>query len=188
MKPNSSAKAKASQSVKVVVTDRAGHTAATVPASALVPSIFRLKRLLVPVDFSETSLKAVHYAVKFAEQFGAVLELVHVIEPIVYPVELGYMALAQEDEQRRLQQLTDKLEDLARSLHLAPRAESHVLTGAPWRVIVEEAKTKRADLIIVSTHGYAGLKHVLLGSVAERIVRHAPCPVLVVREAEHEFA
>ena len=174
--------------MKVVVTDRAGHAAATVPASALVPSVFRLKRVLVPVDFSETSHKALQYAVKFAEQFGAVLELVHVIEPILYPVELGYMALAQEDEQRRLQQVTDKLEDLARSLHLVPRPESRVLTGAPWRELVEEAKTKRVDLIIIATHGYTGFKHVLLGSVAERVVRHAPCPVLVVREAEDEFA
>jgi nucleotide-binding universal stress UspA family protein len=187
MKPSPSSKAKTPPRAKGDVADQAGPTHASAPGADPVVAVFRLRRILVPVDFSGTSLKALQYAVKFAQQFGAVLELVHVIEPIVYPVELGYMALAQEDEQRRLDQLTDKLEDLARSLKLEPRAESQVLTGAPWKVLVEEAKTRRVDLLIISTHGYTGFKHVLMGSVAERVVRHAPCPVLVVRETEHEF-
>ena len=166
-----------SEPVKIIVTDHLGHVAAPVSAAALVPSVSHLKRVLVPVDFSETSLKALPYAVKFAQQFGAVLELVHVIEPIVYPVDLGYRALAQEDEQCRLGKVTDKPEDLVRGRHLEPRAESQVLTGAPRRTLVEEAKTKRVNLTIISTHGFAGFKHVLMGSVAERVVRphHARC-------------
>ena len=173
--------------MKIIVTDHLGHVAAPVSAAAMVPSVLHLKRPMVPVDFSETSLKALPYAVRFAQQFGAVLEFVHVIEPIVYPVDLGYIALAQEDEQCRLGKVTDKLEDLVRGRHLEPRAESQVLTGAPRRALVEEAKTKRVDLMIISTHGFTGFKHVLMGSVAERVVRHAPCPVLVVREVEQEF-
>ena len=93
-----------------------------------------------------------------------------------------------EWERERLDEIErDLKERAAQCRHVGVEAEMHVISGAPWKEIVETAKERAMDLIILATHGHTGLKHTLLGSVAERVVRHAPCPVLVVREQEHEF-
>lgn len=175
--------------VKLVVEGKGGHGHATVPATPLAPLRFQLKKVLVPVDFSEPSRKAIHYAQVFAEQFGAKLTLLHVVEPLSYPPDFAVVPLLPPDaEGPRLRELTKHLEELGRTVGGGVETESVVISGRPWQGVVDYAKESDTDLIIVSTHGYTGLKHVLLGSVTEKIVRHAPCPVLVVRDEEHDFA
>lgn len=175
--------------VKLVVEGKGGHGHATVPASPMAPMRFQLKKVLVPLDFSEPSRKALRYAQAFAEQFGARLTLLHVVEPLSYPPDFAVVPLLPPDaEGPRLQELAKHLAELGRSVGGGVETEPIVISGRPWQGVVDYAKEADVDLIIVSTHGYTGLKHVLLGSVTEKIVRHAPCPVLVVRDEEHDFA
>lgn len=162
---------------------------ADAPATELAPIRFHIRRILVPVDFSEPSRKAFRYARLFAEQFGAELVLLHVVEPVLYPADFGYLPVAAEAAEReRLEDLSLQLERLAAEVHGAAGVEKVVRLGRAWKVITDFAAERSADLVVVSTHGYTGLQHALLGSVAEKIVRHAPCPVLVVREQERDFA
>lgn len=164
------------------------HRASPAPADlGLVPSYLQLKQILVPVDFSATSEKALKYAGKFVEQFGSSVTLLHVIQPVVYPADFGYPATVLDtldDTARR--QIQERLEVLAASL--TPKAQTLLRVGQPYYEITAAAKELDVDLIIITTHGHTGLKHVLLGSTAERVVRHAPCPVLTLREREHDFA
>lgn len=142
---------------------------------------FRLKRILVPIDFSETSVQALPYAATLAEQFAAEVILLHVIEPFPLPADSGYIPskLLGEDEngaQSHLLRLSREVfpDDLP--------ARCLVRTGQPFEKIAHTASSLGADIIVLTTHGYTGLTHVLLGSTAEYVVRHADCPVLVVRE------
>ena len=160
------------------------------PVTEKGPARIRLSRILVPVDFSEPSLKALQYAIRFAEQFGAEITLQHVVEPIVYPSEIGYAAeeIPMLSEQTLVKSAGERLVKLAREAVRPPlRVQTVISIGSPFHEITALAKDRNVDLIIVTTHGYTGLKHVLMGSTAERVVRHAPCPVLTVREHEHEF-
>ncbi len=160
--------------------------------SSLSPTFssqLRLKKILVPIDFSEPSKKALRYAVPFAESFGARVDLVHVVEPTYYPAEMAYMS----GEMANLEEVVEKnarlqLETLASEVIPGQcRGEITVHTGVPFKEIAGTAKELESDLIIISTHGYTGLKHLFMGSTTERVVRIAPCPVLTVREQEHEF-
>lgn len=160
-------------------TTREAEALAATEMIELVPLVLPLKRILVPVDFSRTSLKALHYAVPIAKQFGARLILLHVIEFPNYCPEIGYVGfdakVIREDLEKRLRELARRAvpQDIA--------AEIVVECGAGFDAIATYAKKRKVDLVILTTHGYTGLKHVFLGSTAERVVRHAPCPVLVVR-------
>lgn len=165
-------------------TTRADETA-TGEIIEMVPLILTLKNILVPIDFSATSRKALQYAVPFAKQFEAKITLLHVVDLPMYPQEFGYLFI---DESQTLDGQKKSLAELAARM-IAPEllARTIVRRGLAWDTVVAVARETQADLIITTTHGYTGLKHVLMGSTAERIVRHAPCPVLVVREKEHEF-
>jgi nucleotide-binding universal stress UspA family protein len=140
------------------------------------------KRILVPVDFSLHSNQALEYARSFARQFNARIILIHVVEafPIDYLVGLKSSKAVNEP---LLQQSRDRLRQLARQFAGAGRIapESVVNFGKPFHEIARVAKEREADLIILATHGHTGFKHIQLGSTSERVVRHAPCPVLVVR-------
>lgn len=149
-----------------------------------------LRRILVPVDFSKFSDNALRYAAAFGEKFGAELHLFHVVQdlalfmpdavavvpPVLPPVE-EFMAAAQAAFERTVDEL--KLPPL--NIHKIVRE------GTPFYEIVRYAKEADVDLIVMGTHGRSGLVHVLLGSVTERVIRKAPCPVLTVRHPEHEF-
>lgn len=147
----------------------------------------QLKKVLVPVDFSKDSLRAAEYARSFSKPFDAQLLLLHVIEPIYYasPADMyaasPNLALLIEEQrkaaQAQLQQLADKLS------REGAKVQTLLKSGSPAQVIADTAKRVKADLIIMATHGRTGLAHVLLGSVAERVIRLAPCPVLTVRRA-----
>lgn len=150
---------------------------------------FRLKKILVPTDFSDCSAKALAYALAFAKLSQAEIILLHVVEPISYPMYGQDVAADLSGFQADLLQAST--EHLARfrqekAGNYQPLRTIITEGGSYWE-IVETAKSENVDLIILSTHGHTGLRHVLLGSTAERVVRHAPCPVLTVREREHEF-
>ena len=157
-------------------------------AAAAAPSSLELKKVLVPVDFSACSRKALHYALAFTRQFRARLTLLHVI-PTNYFIgsEFGPIDFPLPDKELR-QGSERQLAELASSeVGTAVPVQTAVRQGQPVQEIVQFAREQGTDLIILSTHGRTGLKHVLMGSVAENVVRYAPCPVLVVREFEREF-
>jgi len=136
-----------------------------------------INRILVPIDFSEDSLNALSSARGLAEPFDAELLLLYVIEPIHFITVSDVY-----DEQRRLSdaELTRIGADLREA---GQRFRLMVKGGVPSRVIVDTAKRSSADMIVLGTHGRTGLAHMLIGSVAEKVVRTAGCPVLVVRRA-----
>lgn len=140
----------------------------------------KIKNLLVPIDFSERSIDLLEYARVLTRQFGADLHLVHVYEPD-YPLSsVTGMPLTLPPVQVA-QGVRRHLKDVAkrRGLELRP-GNVHAIEGSPFEEICRLASAKAIDLIVVSTRGNTGLKHLLLGSTAERIVRYSPCPVLVV--------
>jgi len=154
-----------------------------------IPQILHLTKILVPVDFSETSKKAFQYALKFAEQFDCEITLLNVVEP-VGPMVGAPLAV------ESFSMAKDEFSVAERNL-AALAAESHTngANSVNWSVrighapneITKAAKDLDVDLIIIATHGYTSWRHLCIGSTAERVVRTAPCPVLVVREKEHEF-
>jgi nucleotide-binding universal stress UspA family protein len=148
--------------------------------------IRRIDRILVPTDFSTASKKALPYAAAFAEHFQASLVLVHVV-PSHLVAELSHIGIVLE-EKRLMEEAGRKLPQF-RATELDPHlpVETLLLNGHPAREICQAAEIQAADLIIMATHGHTGLKHFLLGSITENVIRHAPCPVLVVREGEREF-
>jgi len=149
----------------------------------------RLRTILAPVDFSDYSAKALDYVRAFASQFEAQVVLVHVVEPAVIPDNFGIVPPSYEEISSALVKSAEaRLSQLGSGIVSNPdMVKVFVRTGRPSWEIVRLAKETEADLIIISTHGYTGLKHVLMGSTAELIVRHAPCPVLTVRHPEHDF-
>jgi universal stress protein A len=147
-------------------------------------------RMLVPVDFSPTSESAVEYAQELAARFDARIELLHVVEdPIAsgaWEPDASYLTIPEllarfvEDAERRLGDIKSQLMDAGIAV------ETRVVTGAPARGIVHAALEDGCDLIVMGTHGRTGLSHMLMGSVAERVIRTAVCPVLTVRHRPAE--
>jgi universal stress protein A len=149
--------------------------------------LFRIRRILVPIDFSSCSKKALQYAIPFARQFGARLCLLYVgqgyyLVPELAPADLNTYKMSERAD------VAGKLASFA-TTEIPPTLAVDILVrnGQPATEIANVARNIDADLIIISTHGYTGVKHVWFGSIAEQVVRHATCPVLVVRESEHDF-
>jgi nucleotide-binding universal stress UspA family protein len=139
------------------------------------------------LDFSEPAEKALRYAVAFGRQLGARITLLHVRQLPYYLAEPGFVPAAPLVDDPP-EAVTQRLEADAHRLVPSEMLERTLLrAGEPFDEICKAAAELNTDLIILSTHGYTGLKHALMGSTAERVVRHAPCPVLVVRKREHEF-
>jgi nucleotide-binding universal stress UspA family protein len=155
----------------------------------MLPRVLGIERILVPIDFSASAEKALRYAVSFARQFEAKITLLHVRPVPYYTGELGGYATVFPVNEPPAEKVQARLDaDVKRLVPPEMRARTLLRIGAAYDEICKAARDAKADLIIIATHGHTGLKHVLLGSTAERVVRHAPCPVLVVREHEHEFA
>ena len=154
----------------------------------LVPQILRLKKILVPTDFSETSKKAVQYALRFAEQFGCEIALLYVVEPAT-PMIGAPLVVEPFTEKDEFSMAEKDLALLAAKSRIngAHSVSSLVRVGHAPNEITKAAKDLDVDVIIIATHGYTSWRHLCIGSTAERVVRTAPCPVLVVREKEHEF-
>ena len=149
----------------------------------ITPATLRLRSILVPLDFSPSSNKALDYAAKFARQFGAKLTLVHVVEPVTMPDFDASFPLALANGPL-IAAAKNELERAVKSARIPDGTVEKILVrfGRSFHEIAEVARARKVDLIIISTHGYTGMKHALLGSTTERVVRHAPCPVLVVRQ------
>ena len=145
--------------------------------------ILRLKSILVPIDFSRISQKALDYAVPLAKQFGAKITVLHAIEPPPCSIDLAYPPWARIPIGPMKKELGCSETKTIIQTFLK---EVLVEVGTALEVITNVARDSEADLIVLTTHGHTGLKHVFMGSTAERVVRHAPCPVLVVRKHEHE--
>lgn len=141
-------------------------------------------KILCPVDYSETSRSALQYALLMARQFGVELKVLHVIEmtPLVQTYDgVPDVSLPLEVERAAHREMEKLLGDCDLS---GVRVSSEVLQGATYRTIVEHAKALGVDLIVMGTHGRSKLERVFFGSVAERVVKSAACPVLVVRPKE----
>jgi nucleotide-binding universal stress UspA family protein len=151
-------------------------------APAPVEAPCKPQKILVPVDFSENGRKALPYAGQFAAQFGARLYLVHVVEPMPFLPDLRDNPLALS-EKEVMDKAKEELEELAGTAFPSwkDRIELIVRQGKAHQQITSLAGEQGMDLIIMATKGYTGLEHTLLGSTTERVVRYAPCPVLVVR-------
>ena len=146
----------------------------------------QFRHILAPTDFSEYSKQAVASALELAKKFGAKLSILHVVELPPYPVE-GYVppslsATFLEDLERQASQ------DLAQ---VVPEAESAgievarlVTVGSPYRKVIDMAEAEQVDLIVMATAGRTGFSRLVMGSIAERVVRTAPCPVLTIRPRE----
>ena len=149
-----------------------------------------LKTILVPTDFSDTSDQALRYGKALAQAFGASLHLLHVVqEPFAQPwaVEAYGFSLATLQEEW-MKEANQRLEAaLTADERTALKATLATQLGHPYLEILRYAQEKGVDLIVMGTHGRGPLGHVVMGSVAERIVRKAPCPVLTVRPQEREF-
>jgi universal stress protein A len=156
-------------------------------SSAPEHAAMTIKKILVPTDFSPASKKAFSYALRFAEELGSELTLLHVLEPETPLTLAGQPAAAFFEEE--LAGVEKDLRALADSAGVVGVAgtKSMIRTGLATHEIVEAAKELDVDLIVIATHGFTGWKHFAIGSTAERVVRAAPCPVLVVREKEHDF-
>jgi len=143
-----------------------------------------IRRVVVPVDFSPSSQLAVNYAVDLARQYGAELHLLHVLLDLDAIAAEPGVAFAPIDEwMPQLVKLAEKkLAELAGTIPVTINVVKSVRDGSPAAETVRYATSEKADLIVMGTHGRTGLKHILLGSVAENVIRHADCPVLVVRQ------
>ncbi len=150
----------------------------------------RLTKVLVPTDFGEPSAKALLYGQALARSFGASLHVLHAVEePLAEGWDAyGFPGLLPE---RRAQVLADAQRRLEEAVPASERdrqpTELVTCLGDPRHEIVRFARERGIDLVVMGTHGRGGVAHLLLGSVAEKVVRTAPCPVLTVRDPEHEF-
>ncbi len=149
-----------------------------------------LEKILVPVDFSEASDNALRYGKAFAEAFNSELHVLHVFEEPVVPAWTteGYIPALQSVREELEKRARQKLEEcLSAEEREKFRAQLVLKTGSPFVEIIRYARDTDIDLIVIGTHGRGPIAHILLGSVADRVVRKAPCPVLTVRPSEHEF-
>ncbi len=139
-----------------------------------------IKTIMAPTDFSECSLEAMRYAIELAEAFSARVIFLHVMEQPGYEPELSLTPMGIRPEVTRM--VAEMMQDhVARVRAQGIEVEWHLEIGTPFAEIRGAAERHHADLVVMGTHGRTGLAHVLLGSVAERVVQHAPCPVLTIK-------
>ncbi|HLX37160.1 MAG TPA: universal stress protein [Candidatus Binataceae bacterium] len=151
-------------------------------------------KIIAATDFSEDSNLAIGYAEELAKRFGAEIMLLHVdqalppvmISPEIGPVmDVGAMTRIGEEQRMMAQKELDKIVNRIRESGL--KARPMLKVGSPFLEIIHTAKAENADLIVLGTHGRTGLAHVLMGSVAERVVQKAHCPVLTIRHPDRKF-
>ncbi len=147
---------------------------------------FKIERILVPLDFSPASIEALDYAVSLAKQFRVAIHLIHV-HPLGEPSPVPDAGRLLMESAEMVEHLNEKLVGIHRKhVETFYPENCHIRGGRPYQEIVRLAREIDADLIALSTRGHSGLKHLLLGSTAERVVRNAPCPVLVVRKRKQK--
>lgn len=143
-----------------------------------------VQKILCPVDFSEPSLAGLAASVDLAGKFGASIEVLYVL-PILPPQPIDpnysfqvpeYEILLQQDAETRLAALVKE------TVPAEIKSTSTVVHGSAGKEIVKYAEEAKVDLIVIASHGHSGWHHLVMGSVAEKVIRHSPCPVFVVRE------
>jgi universal stress protein A len=140
------------------------------------------EKIMVPVDFAPHSVQALQRACDVAVHYSGAITLVHVHEPMDYALPEGYVLYTAEQLSRMNAELESQLHAAEREVQsMGIRVESRLLHGPAALEIVDFAERENIDLIVMGTHGRTGLRHVLMGSVAERVLRNAPCPVLTVK-------
>jgi len=149
--------------------------------------MIQLKKILVPTDFSAHSEAALRYGCEFALKFGAELHLLYVIQELISDfdgmtaIPGNYLVEVKNEAERRLATFLDPKWNNGQGVTRKTKA------GTPFLEILNYAQTNEIDLIVMGTHGRGAWSHALLGSVAEKVVRKAACPVLTVRHPEHDF-
>jgi len=158
---------------------------------AIVPTF---NKILSATDFSEDSNVALGYAEEIARRFGAEMIVLHVDQPLppvmaspeMGPVmDVGAMTRIAEEQRLLAQKELDKIVTRLRDSGL--KARSMLKVGSPFLEVIHTAQSEGVDLIVMGTHGRTGLAHVLMGSVAERVVQKAGCPVLTIRHPDRKF-
>src|SRR5438552_2765336 len=146
------------------------------------------KKILCPLDFSKHSNRALDVACELARD-DATLTIMHAYVIPSYPLPEGYVLASSETVAEILSKTQQAMNEArARALAAGVRAVEIVMSeGAPFSEIVRVAREQKSDLIVIATHGRTGIKHALLGSVTEKVVRKAPCAVLTVRDTAQEF-
>ena len=141
-----------------------------------------VQHILVPIDFSPYADQALEYAIELAQKFQARLTLLHVVDlspmavgtMFAYSFE-GYLQAMETEAKQHMQILLNRVHQKGLLV------ETVIIHDVPFQAVIDTAQDKGVDLIVMGTHGRTGLTHVLIGSVAEKVVRLAPCPVLVTR-------
>jgi nucleotide-binding universal stress UspA family protein len=143
------------------------------------------QKLLVPVDFSAHSAEAVHVATDLARRYDASLTLIHVYDPLVYALPHGFTLFTQPQLERVFEALESQLAGAkAQAIEAgAARVQTRLLQGTIAGQITEYSARGEFDLVVMGTHGRTGMKHLVLGSIAEKVVRTAACPVLTVKKS-----
>jgi len=150
--------------------------------------MIKIETILCPIDYSVYSEKALEYAIALAEKYQAKLYLIHVLDIRIYDMNDPDLYNVNIVEKGTIDKLKERLlrcirEDIKGKISV----EAVVVQGVPFAEIIRAAKEYVADLIVIGTHGRTGLSQAIMGSVAERVVRKSPCPVLTIRHPEHEF-
>jgi nucleotide-binding universal stress UspA family protein len=141
----------------------------------------RIRNVLVPIDFSSHSLEALQFAAPWLRSFGAELHLVYVSPREVPVAGVTAMPIVFSENESNVRLHAEMMRTASKSIPALQPSKVHLLQGQPYQEICQLARDLKIDLIVMATRGQTGLKHVLLGSTAERVVRYSPCPVLVVR-------
>ena len=152
--------------------------------------MIQIKRILVPMDFSDCSVQALRFGQELCLKFEADLHLLHVLESYVTGTPQFGMGLAlPQIKEESSEAVVTRMQELTESADWpADRNIVHATTaGVPFVEIIRYARESEIDLIVIGTHGRTGLRHVFLGSVAENVVRQGPCPVLTIRQTDHQF-
>ena len=150
--------------------------------------MIELKRLLLPTDFSEYSTAATKYACALAEQFNSELHILHVLEFYPFTPGFGLQAFTDTLIEEVTAHANKSLETVVDPQWAAGRPVVRSLaTGTPFVEIIRYAREHEIDMIVMATHGRSALSHLVMGNVAERVVRKASCPVLTIRPEGHQF-
>ncbi len=151
--------------------------------------MIKMDKILLTTDFSEQSKAAVPFAIDIAKRYGAELHIIHVFdEAALDPLYLTYGGVAEEYFKKVQEGFDSEVDKFLSDYDTGEITLVPVLAnGNPFVEIVRYAKNNGVDMIVIGTHGHTGLSHMLLGSIAEKVIRKAHCPVLSVRHPEFEF-
>ncbi len=140
-----------------------------------------IKKILIPIDFSDYSLNALEYAKLLAEKFNAEIILLNIVEPVVFTADLTMGQVIPSIENELYQKSEEKVKELVDGLKDKFNVRGVVKVGKSHVEIIEFAKNEGVDLIIIGSHGHTAVEQFLFGSTAEKVIRKATCPVLIIK-------